>query len=77
MADLFPPEMKAVTKEQFYAALAAERKDVMPTTEYSTYTVWRERETRQAWGMSYPGWKNPGDPAAYAVLNRVRIPDGS
>jgi hypothetical protein len=63
-----PSGMISVTQEQFYAALYADKRDIMPTTKYPYYTTWEVVRTRSMWGWSYPGWKNAGEHAkVYAI----------
>jgi hypothetical protein len=60
-----PNGMRAVTQEEFFAALKADPRDIMPSLAYSTtYTVWETRD-RAEWGRTFPGWRNPGDDPAY------------
>jgi len=62
-----PPSFVQVTHEQFYAALYADQRDIMPTVENSpSYSDWVVRGGG-LWGRSFPGWKNPGDAKAYFI----------
>lgn len=47
----------AVTSEQFFAALYADRRDIMPSHRSPDVTVWEVVSTRQEWGRSN-GWKS-------------------
>lgn len=38
--------MAVVTKDEFFAALAADKRDIMPTTEAREHTPWRIVATR-------------------------------
>ncbi len=60
-----PPGFVQVTHEQFYAALRADSRDIMPTTNSETFSDWEVVGSRAVWGRSFPGWKNPGDDKAY------------
>lgn len=59
--------MRAVTQDEFFAALKADRRDIMPTTEKPDETLWRVVATRELWGRSTPGWKNPGTTSSYEI----------
>lgn len=48
--------MTVMTKEEFYAALAAEKRNIMPTTEAREHTPWRIVATRAMWGWSSKGY---------------------
>lgn len=60
-----PSGFVQVTKEQFYAELYADQRDIMPTTDNELFSNWEVVKGRALWGRSFPGWKNPGDPQAY------------
>jgi hypothetical protein len=62
-----PEGMRPATKDEFFARLAADKRDIMPTTESPNSTPWRVVSTRAMWGWSTPGWRNPGAPKAWAV----------
>ena len=63
--------LKTVTKEEFFAALYADRRDIMPTNEAPDRTYWRTNDhVRTLFGITSPGWRNPGDPASYALVCR-------
>jgi hypothetical protein len=53
-----PSGMIEVSKEQFFAALNADARDIMPSVLSPDCTRW-ETKTRQLWGWSLPGWKHP------------------
>ena len=59
--------MKIVTEREFFDALKADPRDIMPTTERPDCSVWRDQRTRAIFGRSYPGWKNPDDPKQYQI----------
>jgi hypothetical protein len=50
------PEVPAgfveVTKDQFFDALKADHRDIMPTTESPNCSWWRVVWTREAWGWT-------------------------
>lgn len=59
--------MRVVTKEEFFAALKADPRDIMPSVEDSPdYSEWKTRQGT-TWGRSYPGWKNPQAPKQYML----------
>ena len=58
--------MRAVSKQEFFAALYADKRDIMPSNRLDNETRW-EAKDGTLWGVSKPGWKNPGTPAAYWV----------
>lgn len=64
-----PEGMREVTKEEFYAALMAETRDIMPRCASPEFTVWELQRTRAIWGWSAPGYKYPNNPEAYALAN--------
>lgn len=66
-----PAGTVAVTKDEFFAALKADARDIMPTTENREFTIWRAQYTRAVFGWSAPGWANPGAPKAWAVVKQV------
>lgn len=56
--------MRQVTKDEFYAFLKSDPRDIMPTTELPNKTLWRDRN-RVLVGESFPGWRNPCEPVSY------------
>lgn len=64
-----PPDgFQVVTKEAFFTALAADRRDIMPTTEARTFTPWRVVSSREMWGWSSRGYVSPYRvPEVYAI----------
>jgi len=54
--------------DRFFELLKADPRDIMPNTNHPYFTYW-ETKDRVRWGWSTPGWRNPGEPAAYAVRN--------
>lgn len=63
-----PKGFKQVTKDQFYQSLSADKRDIMPKHDEPESTSWIVQASRQVWGWSYPGWKNPGaTPRLYAI----------
>lgn len=63
-----PSGFTELTKDAFYKTLEMDQRDIMPSVQSPNYTTW-ETKSRQVWGWSYPGWKNPGEPSKYAVKN--------
>ncbi|MGN8188690.1 hypothetical protein ACTJLD_22140 [Burkholderia sp. 22088] len=64
-----PEGFRVVTKEEFFAALYADPRDIMPCIQHSPfYTTWEFRN-RGVWGWSAPGWKNPRDEKIFALKN--------
>ncbi len=61
-----PVGMVAVSKEQFFQALYADARDIMPSANDPECTRWETRN-RQLWGWSSPGWKNPNGEKTYAI----------
>lgn len=67
MTIVTPEGMKQVSKEEFFDALYADKRDIMPSiAESDKYSVWMTT-SRYVWGYSYPGWKNPQDEKAYFI----------
>jgi hypothetical protein len=58
--------MKEVTKEEFFALLAKDTGDIMPSNREEKFTIW-ETKSRHVWGKTLPGWKNPQDEKKYFV----------
>ena len=58
--------MRSVTKEEFFKALSADPRDIMPHINSPEYSDW-ETKGRVLFGRTYPGWKNPGDPEQYLL----------
>lgn len=62
-----PDGMKEVSKDKFFEALKADKRDIMPSaSESPNYSVWSDK-SRNVWGYSYPGWKYPRDEQAYFI----------
>lgn len=61
-----PPGMRRVTQDEFFAALRADKRDIMPSHQHPLFTTW-ETTSRQVWGWSYPGWKNAGEPKIWWI----------
>jgi hypothetical protein len=53
-----PNGMITVSKDQFFAALFADPRDIMPNNENPEFTTW-ETKARMIWGWTAPGYKNP------------------
>jgi hypothetical protein len=54
MAEI-PDGMVVVTREEFFALLKADTRDIMPRHNQPDYTIW-ETKGREAWGWTVPGW---------------------
>lgn len=62
-----PDGMTVVSSDKFYAVINP--LDVRPSVLHSPFfCVWELRD-RTVVGRSWPGWKNPGEPASYALVN--------
>lgn len=67
-----PAGMREVTQEQFFEALRADPRDIMPTTKHEYFTTWETKDQR-LWGWSTPGWKGPyNEKDRYAIVDRTR-----
>ncbi|MEM5406287.1 hypothetical protein [Paraburkholderia unamae] len=64
-----PAGFQPVTKEEFFEALYADKRDIMPSISESPYNTNWETKGRVRWGWSAPGWKNPRGEKIFA-LNR-------
>ena len=63
-----PAGMVVVTRDEFHAALKADKRDIMPTTEAREHTPWRVVATRAMWGWSSTGYASKfGAPEVYAI----------
>ncbi len=56
--------MITVTKDEFFAALYADKRDIMPRSEPHQST-WEDK-SRRVFGISTPGWKCEG-PTTYKL----------
>lgn len=65
-----PEDMVAVTKEEFFAALRADKRDIMPSVRERCFTTW-ETTRREAWGWSAPGWANTGEHEPVFAIRRA------
>lgn len=54
------PGFFLVTRGEFFAALYADPRDIMPRSEPSR-TVWEDQRTRAVWGMTTPGYRLEGE----------------
>jgi hypothetical protein len=61
-----PAGMTVVTQDEFFSALKADNRDIMPNNDSPTFTVWEDRQ-RRVFGRTLPGWKNPGDRSVYML----------
>lgn len=66
-----PEGFKQVTQEEFFAALFADPRDIMPKLDASPYYTTWETKAREVWGWSAPGWKNPRDAKVFALRPKV------
>lgn len=66
-----PPGFAQVTKDEFFAKLYADQRDIMPTTASETYSDWEVVRTRVVWGRSFPGWRNPDGEKAYFLAEET------
>jgi hypothetical protein len=63
-----PAGMVVVTKDEFYAALFADKRDIMPTVEAREHTPWRFVQNRAMWGWCSTGYASKfGAPEVYAI----------
>lgn len=63
-----PAGMVVVTHDEFYAALRADKRDIMPTVEAREHTPWRVVATRAMWGWHSIGYASKfGAPDVYAI----------
>jgi|SRR5215471_17211346 len=63
-----------VTREEFFRILKADARDIMPDHSEPDVTTWRVVSTRQAWGLSAPGWRNPSAHAPCYAINFADLP---
>lgn len=62
-----PDGFKKVSKDEFFEALYADKRDIMPTISESVhYSVWMTPQ-RNVWGYTYPGWKYPMAEKGYFI----------
>ena len=62
-----PPGLVQVTQEQFYEALYADKRDIMPNLDSDSFSDWKTVSNGELWGRSFPGWKNPDGATAYFI----------
>jgi hypothetical protein len=63
-----PAGFRLVTKDEFFDALKADRRDIMPSNLQPYITSWKVVSNQQVWGLTRPGWKSPfGTPAQYML----------
>lgn len=60
------PGFVDVSRDEFFARLFADARDIMPSVRHDDVTLW-ETASRAVWGRTTPGWKNPGGPKTYAI----------
>jgi hypothetical protein len=57
--EIQPPRgMTSVTKDEFFALLKTDPRDIMPRS-LPDHSTWETRD-REVWGWSSPGWKYRG-----------------
>jgi hypothetical protein len=61
-----PMGFRRVTHDEFFSALEADPRDIMPNHGNPNHTTW-ETQHRHVWGWTSPGWKNPGAEKIYAL----------
>jgi hypothetical protein len=61
-----------VSKGEFYRRLFADHRDIVPRLNSEDQTDWTVRATGEVWGISWPGWKNPGDKLQVYVVRDNR-----
>ncbi|SDR54539.1 hypothetical protein SAMN05443245_7450 [Paraburkholderia fungorum] len=61
-----PAGFREVTKDEFFAALYSDPRDIMPSNVNPNFTSW-ETKRREVWGWTYPGWKNPREEKIFAL----------
>ncbi len=62
-----PDGMVEVSKNEFFEALKADPRDIMPHALNPCFSTW-ETKDRQLWGITAPGWKNLRTKELYAVI---------
>lgn len=62
-----PPGMTEVTRAEFFTALTADQRDVMPSNQNREFTLWIG-DDGLLFGWSTPGWANPGGSKHYAIV---------
>lgn len=62
-----PPGMTEVTRAEFFTALTADQRDVMPSNQNREFTLWIDSDGK-LFGWSTPGWANPGGSKHYAIV---------
>jgi hypothetical protein len=75
-APRMPDGMVEVSRDAFYAALYADKRDIMPKNRQRDFTTWETPEG-WVWGWQTPGWANPGDRRVYAIRAAVAQATGS
>lgn len=61
-----PAGFRRVTQGEFFAALSNDPRDIMPSNMNPNFTTW-ETKSREVWGWTYPGWKNPREEKIFAL----------
>ena len=62
-----PAGMREVSKDEFWALVMSEKRDVMPRSERN-HTDWYFNHTQQSWGWCSEGYMPSGETPVYAVL---------
>ena len=65
-----PSGIVEVTKDEFFAALYADKRDIMPNIDNPDFTVWQD-STRKVFGRTLPGWKLSGLPESHPLGKRT------
>lgn len=66
-----PVGFRVVTKDEFFAALYSDPRDIMPSNVSSPYYTTWETRTREVWGWTSPGWKNPRGEKIHAIAMKM------
>lgn len=66
-----PPGMSIVTREEFFDFLHRDPRDIMPSNSSPHFTSW-ETTNRTVVGRSLPGWRYPGNPVVYMLVDSDR-----
>lgn len=62
-----PAGFRRVTEDEFFSALSADPRDIMPCIMHSPYYTTWETKAREVWGWTAPGWKNPREERIFAL----------
>lgn len=70
-ADGAPEGFSRVTEAEFFAALRADPRDILPDNRQPDGTTWKVQHDRQVRGVTTPGWKDPRKPRTYRLMDRA------